>query len=444
MMCILKFLILSLFLMSTVLSTSLAYAELDMGSLKKGVVKVATQFSTARKIGTGFIAAQGKTHVFIVTASHVVEGESEVPQGIHVTFYTHQEETFPAKVVKKEGGDPRGLALLKVRGDFPDDIEVLPWDVTTQVGGGEEIHLVGFPRLAGSAWAVTRGTLSGFDGPVLKFSGAVAEGNSGGPVLYHGKVIGVVMEVTGQFGNAKPAQIAKFTVENWPGFPLPSRHMGQSQDSGRSTPITSFPSDPHQLRMGTLVIETTPQDAQVFVDDELMGNTFDGQMIVGDLEPDEYDVMITKNGFLTWERTIDLQSGEKKTIRARLQEGQDLSVTGVWRNPSQPTISYVFQQQGRQVTMSEMTTNLLGTAITAQGEGQLQGNQLEITYQTALGTMGRSIATLSDDGTQLIGTYQDFSNMIPVALALVRTGDLPAAFSATGSTDFNTIQNFGE
>ena len=134
-----------------------------------------------------------------------------VPHSIQVTFYTHQEETFPAKIVKKEGGDSKGLALLKVGGDVPDDVQVLSWDVTTQVVGGEEVHLIGFPRVGGNDWAVTKSTLSGLDGSVLKFSGGVAEGNSGGPLFYQGKVIGVVME-QGQFGNAKPAQFAKFTV----------------------------------------------------------------------------------------------------------------------------------------------------------------------------------------------------------------------------------------
>ena len=101
-----------------------AWAQVDVGTLKKGVVKITAEFSNARKIGTGFISAKSKKHLFVVTASHVVEGEAEAPHSIQVTFYTHQEESFPAKIVKKEGGDPRGLALLKVGGDVPDDVQV--------------------------------------------------------------------------------------------------------------------------------------------------------------------------------------------------------------------------------------------------------------------------------------------------------------------------------
>ena len=107
---------------------------------------------------------------------------------------------------------------MKVGGDFPDDVEILEWDTQTRFHGGEEVHVIGFPQFGGNSWAVTRGILSGFDGPILKFTGGVEEGNSGGPLLYQGKVIGVIVEIIRQFGNAKPSQIAQFTVENWPGF----------------------------------------------------------------------------------------------------------------------------------------------------------------------------------------------------------------------------------
>jgi len=156
-----------------------------------------------------------------------------------------------------------------------------------------------------------------------------------------------------------------------------------------------------------------------------------------------YDVMVTKDGFRSWSRTIDLRSGERLTLSARLQEGQALVVTGVWKNPAEPTISYVLNQHGNHVTMTEVTTSILGTAVIAEGEGQLQGNQLELMYRTALGTMGKSTTTLSENGQQLVGAFQDFSNMIPVAISLIRTGESPPAFSPSGSADFNTIQNFG-
>jgi hypothetical protein len=419
----------------------LTWAQSDLGELKKGVVKVTAQFSKAEKVGTGFIAGQGKKHLFIVTASHVIEGESEVPRSIKVMFFTHQEESLTAHVVQKEGGDPKGLALLKVGGDLPDDVKILDWDTHSRFHGGEEVHVIGFPQIGGNAWAVTKGTLSGFDGPILKFSGAVEEGNSGGPLLYQGKVIGVIVEITRQFGNAKPSQIAQFTVENWPGFTRPVHIDPETQIPPAGETDTA---DSSGKKLASLVVTTTPKDAEVFVDDEFVGNTTKGSVAVNHLAPDEYEVMIKKKGYRPWSKSVDLLPGERRELKATLGKGAALTVSGVWQNPAQPTISYVLEQNGERVTMKEVTTSFLGPMVTAEGEGQLQGNQLAMFYRTALGTMGQSTTTLSGDGTILTGTFQDFSNMIPVTLSLIRTADSPSSLAVPEHEDWKSIQGFGQ
>ncbi|HNP30724.1 MAG: SUMF1/EgtB/PvdO family nonheme iron enzyme [Nitrospira sp.] len=227
------------FLVGMVVVVSPVWSEVSINTLKKGVVKVTAQFTQGRKVGTGFIVGQSQKNLFVVTASHVVEGEVEPPQSITLTFFTRQEDSLVAQVVKKEGGDSRGLALLKVGGDIPQDVEILEWDSKTRFQGGEEFQLIGFPRISGIPWTVTKGIISGFEGQILKFSGAVEEGNSGGPLLYQGKVIGVAMEVTGQFGSAKPTQIAKFTLDNW--LVLPELTGGEEKQGRDDVPMVVIP-----------------------------------------------------------------------------------------------------------------------------------------------------------------------------------------------------------
>ena len=437
-MALIRFLICFLFFL--VFPTAPVWSEVDIGTLKKGVVKITAQFANRQKIGTGFVAGQGKKHVFIVTASHVIEGEAEVPQSINVTFFSHQEEPLVAEVINKEGGDPRGLALLKVGGDLPDDVQILEWDTQSQLHGGEEVRVIGFPQVGGNPWAVTRGTLSGFDGPILKFSGAVEEGNSGGPLLYQGKVIGVIVEIIRQFGNAKPSQIAQFTVENWPGFSRQVRIEPKNISPGSEPDAV----DSAGKRLAALVVTTVPKDAEVFVDDELVGNTTQGSVVVSQLIPDAYEVAVKKKGYRPWFKNVELLPGERREVKATLQEGAVFDVTGVWKNPNEPTVSYVLQQIGDRVVMREVTASVLGTMVTAEGEGQLQGNQLAIFYRTVLGTMGQSSTTMSDDGRTLTGTFQDFSNMIPMALSLVRTADSPSLFGLPGNDALNAIQGFGQ
>jgi hypothetical protein len=120
--------------------------------------------------------------------------------------------------------------------------------------------------------------------------------------------------VTGQFGNAKPAQIAKFTVENWPGYPRRTVNADPSPEPDADSPGVLSSSIEPKLGMATLVIETTPADAQVFVDDEFVGQTAEGPVVLRDLEPLDYDVMVTKDGFRSWDRTIELRSGERRTL----------------------------------------------------------------------------------------------------------------------------------
>jgi hypothetical protein len=64
-------------------------------------------------------------------------------------------------------------------------------------------------------WTMTTGTLSGRRGSALSFSGTADEGNSGGPVLFQNKVVGIVTEVGAKFNTAVPAVVARFALDGW-------------------------------------------------------------------------------------------------------------------------------------------------------------------------------------------------------------------------------------
>lgn len=188
----------------------------DIMELKKGVVKIEAQpEGELRKVGTGFIVRLKSGVAYIVTASHVVEGDKH-PK---VTFFTQPNRSFTATVTHLEGGDPRGLATLVIEGGTPPDLRVLNLDESIQISGGEPVTLIGFPRVAGTPWAVTQGTIVGRSGKHITCSGVANEGSSGGPLIGNGRVIGVVTEMTDQFVYATPAVIVRVTLEGW-GIPL--------------------------------------------------------------------------------------------------------------------------------------------------------------------------------------------------------------------------------
>ena len=162
-------------------------------ALKKGVVRVVAQPEGKQSEGTGFIVKSQTGIVFIVTAAHVV-GNDQAPR---IEFYTGKNRTVPARIVRKEGGDDNnGLAVLAVQGEIPAHT-VLVLNQEKQIRPGDAVMVIGFPRKVGVSWAVTKGEIVGRRGKEIIVTGAVDEGNSGGPLVKDGVVIGVIARTKG-------------------------------------------------------------------------------------------------------------------------------------------------------------------------------------------------------------------------------------------------------
>jgi S1-C subfamily serine protease len=188
----------------------------DAKQLPAGVVKITVRVDGKTRVGAGVIVKLEKDAAYIITASHVIEGEQH-PQ---VMFFSEPHRPFKAQVLGLEGGDPRGLAALRVEGQLSDGLQALVLDQTAMVSGGEAVMLIGFPLAEGIDWTITTGTISGRKGSALSFAGIADEGNSGGPVLFQGKVVGIVTQVGQKFNYAAPAMTARFAIEGW-GVRLP-------------------------------------------------------------------------------------------------------------------------------------------------------------------------------------------------------------------------------
>jgi hypothetical protein len=196
--------------------------------LKRGIVKITAQGEGQQaKVGTGVVVRLDKDAVYIVTATHVVEGDPKPT----VTFSSQPPQPFVAQVVGIEGGDPQGLAALRVAGPVPDGVVALPLDRTTKVAGGEVLTFIGFPRTL-PPWTVSTGTVSGLKGPSLAFQALIEEGHSGGPLLLNGQVIGIVSEMRERFGYAVPASIVAVALVGWRIEPRASDSMMAQEKIG--------------------------------------------------------------------------------------------------------------------------------------------------------------------------------------------------------------------
>lgn len=233
--------LLSLLLFSTEVCLSSSSEKVE--NLKTGVVKITSTNGGMTRIGTGVIVKVKENSAFIITASHVVEGD---PNPL-LNFYTDPYHSFKSRVIGLEGGDPRGLAVLMLEDKIPINLKVFSIDQTISLSGGEKGMLIGFPRIAGTPWMVTPVTIGGRKGGDLTFSGVADEGNSGGPIIIDGKVVGIITRVTNQFGYATPATSVLYALEGWNILPKIKTNQpldGNSQSIVQTSPNVQSPQVP--------------------------------------------------------------------------------------------------------------------------------------------------------------------------------------------------------
>ena len=214
---------------------SLSHAE-SIDDLKAGVVKITATVDSQVRIGTGFIVKVDVDTAYILTASHVVEGAS-----LSVNFFSKPDVTYSGEVKGMDGGDPKGLAVVLVQASLPTGIRALPFGANLAISGGEPITLIGFPRAMGLQWGVNSGIISGQKGLDLIITGSGAqEGNSGGPILLNGNVVGVLTEIQNGFGYAVPSTISKIALQGWGVHIEQGRSQEEEIVSADSTKVDSI------------------------------------------------------------------------------------------------------------------------------------------------------------------------------------------------------------
>ncbi len=144
---------------------------------------------------------------YIVTATHVIAGCDL----IQVAFAS--DPHHPRRGLTLEMDEHNDLAVLLVE-DAPPRVTALALDLSG-IQPRQPLSLVGFPgRSSSPLYSST--ILSGRDGSLLMLDRSVAEGNSGGPVLRDGEVMGMMVENRdSHFAHAVSAAVVADTLDGW-------------------------------------------------------------------------------------------------------------------------------------------------------------------------------------------------------------------------------------
>jgi len=102
--------LLALILVFFIVDLSLSQAQ-TMEELKAGVVKITATAAGQQRVGTGFVVRIEDETAYILTASHVVEGAT-----LTVNFFPNPDKDYAGTTRNMQGGNPKGLALIKVQG----------------------------------------------------------------------------------------------------------------------------------------------------------------------------------------------------------------------------------------------------------------------------------------------------------------------------------------
>ena len=293
--------------------------------LDDGVVKLVVKYGKAddrgqtqegHRVGSGFIVRCDAERAYIVTAYHVVKDSQET--GV---IFNAQRHATPLKpdVIDQQYWDERGLALLSVPADAARTAgaRALPLSAGGYPGKGQRLLMIGNPRILGD-WSWLRGDVASRKGEIFRVQVPVQEGNSGGPMLLDGQVVGIVLNDLQAIAEAKSVINIRNYLEGFgvtaqdgscPGSAAQPGGTGASE--ARQPASTAEP----VVAAARLTVRSNVMNDTVFIDGERHGPTrLDVELPAG-----SHLVRVEKEGHEPFEERVELAAGDEKVLWAKLE-----------------------------------------------------------------------------------------------------------------------------
>ena len=276
------------------------------------------------KAGSGFFVTG--TGV-IVTNAHIARGEESLLAMMSTG------EQVAAKVVYIDSELDIALAKVDVpstRADFPH----LPLISADGVRQGEAVLAIGNPGDA-MLFSATRGIVSAVGrfsnagpGTWVQTDAPINPGNSGGPLLnLRGEVVGVntsklIKKSVHGIGFAlSSSDVLQVLHRFYPDLVTSGLQETPEQEQGKSVaeeesaaPETSSASSKVSDGVGTIILSSVPDGAEIFVDEKFHGNT----PATLKLPTGSHAIVLKFPGRANWKRTLEVLKSSKVTLRATL------------------------------------------------------------------------------------------------------------------------------
>lgn len=118
------------------------------------------------------------------------------------------------------------------------------------------------------------------------------------------------------------------------------------------------------------------------------------------------------------EKALEEEGKEEQTPQVQQTQEpqvQNFDISGSWQGSG--GLSYTVYQNGNALTIREINP-IFG--VTAVGQGVITQQDINISYTTAIGTMGRVFLKVHDNGRQMIGTFTDLTTGVSMPAYLYR------------------------
>jgi serine protease Do len=139
--------------------------------------------SSRQAIGTGFFI---DSHGLILTCGHVLEKSIK----IFVEIPSEGFRRYDAEIIGFCPSDQLDIGLIRIKGYRSK--HYLKLGDSDKMKHGMKTIVIGFP-LGQSYLKFTEGIISGFQNGTIQTDTPINSGNSGGPLIYNGKVIGIII-----------------------------------------------------------------------------------------------------------------------------------------------------------------------------------------------------------------------------------------------------------